>query len=448
VPDHLAPAADDLDAPVSRDAADGPGRVWGPGRRRLTAALVLAVTLVAFESLAISTVMPVVADHLGQRELYGWVFSGFFLGSLLGAVVGGGAVDDHGARRAFGVGLALFTVGLVVGGRAPTMAVLVLARVVQGMGAGVIPAVSYAVVGLRYPPALRPRVFAVFSTAWVVPGLVGPAAASAIERLTSWRMVFLALVPVVAVAAAMALPVLPGRAPGAGGAPRPRRRLALVLVAGVAAVFAGVEAEPRILAVALVPAGAAAAAWAYLRLVPAGTVTLQPGLPAAVAVRGILTFAFFGTDAFLSLAVTGARGRPTWLAGLVLTGATLTWTAGSWVQQRWIAEKGPRWFIRWGFVLVALGVGGSLAGLGPVPVEVLVPAWALAGLGMGLAYSPISLVVLGSAAAGAEGNARARGWATGASLTAAFSLTLAVAAAGALAAGRLPVRLGGLTAGG
>ena len=176
----------------------------------------LTITLVAFESLAIATVMPVVSDDLGGLGLYGWVFSGFFLGSLLGIVLAGWAADRRGTRLPFAAGLALFTVGLVVGGTAPSMAVLVVGRVLQGAGAGVIPAVAYATVARSYPPDLRPRVFAVFSTAWVVPGLVGPAAASAIEHATSWRVVFLALLPLVAIAAALALPVLSDRGPAGG----------------------------------------------------------------------------------------------------------------------------------------------------------------------------------------------------------------------------------------
>ena len=90
----------------SRDPAAGPAGdgVWAPGRRQLTAALVLTITLVAFESLAIATVMPVVADDLGGLGLYGWVFSGFFLGSLLGIVLAGRAADRRGTRLPFAAG--------------------------------------------------------------------------------------------------------------------------------------------------------------------------------------------------------------------------------------------------------------------------------------------------------------------------------------------------------
>ncbi|HKA84725.1 MAG TPA: MFS transporter, partial [Acidimicrobiales bacterium] len=350
---------------------------------------------------------------------------------------------------------------------------LVAGRVAQGVGAGVIPAVAYASVGRGYPPELRPRVFAVFSSAWVVPGLVGPAAASAIERWSSWRVVFLALLPLVVLAAAMTLPALSPRAP-ADAAPRPetagrdRRRDAVVLVAGVALVLGGLGAHQLALAVVLIVAGAFPAAWAFVRLVPTGTVALRRGMPAAVGVRGILTFAFFGTDAYVSLAMTDARDQPTWVAGLALTGATLAWTAGAWIQQRVVGERGPAWLVRRGFALLGVGIAGLLVALDPsVPVAVAIAAWSVAGLGMGLAYAPISVTVLGTAAPGQEGSASAslqltdvlgvslgtglggvfvalgdgRGWDTSSSLTLAFAVTLAVAAGGVLAARRLPRRL-------
>ena len=60
------------------------------------------------------------------------------------------------------------------------MLVLVAARSVQGVGAGAIPAVAYVAIGRAYPPELQPRMFAVLSTAWVLPGLIGPAISGAV----------------------------------------------------------------------------------------------------------------------------------------------------------------------------------------------------------------------------------------------------------------------------
>jgi MFS family permease len=182
---------------VSTDAAGG---IWAPARRLLTAGLVLAVTFVAFEALAVATILPVVGRHLGDLRLYGWVFSAFLLASLIGIVVAGTLADRVPLGRPMLAGLALFALGLVIGGTAPDMAVLVAGRAVQGLGAGVVPAVAYVAISRCYPEESRPRMFAVLSTAWVVPGLTGPAIAALVAAAVGWRWVFLGLLPLVIVA--------------------------------------------------------------------------------------------------------------------------------------------------------------------------------------------------------------------------------------------------------
>jgi MFS family permease len=444
--------------------------VWAPERRRLTLGLVLTITLVAFESLAISTVMPVVSDDLGGLSLYGWVFSGFFLGNLLGIVIAGQLADSRGTALPFALGLGLFSAGLVVGGLTPSMGLLVAGRVAQGIGAGAIPAVAYASVGRAYPPALRPRVFAVFASAWIIPGLIGPAASSAIAETLGWRAVFLALLPFVVLAAVIALPALSRAMPPVADGTTPeaeRRGHALVLVAGVTAVLVALSGPPTGVAVGLAAVGVPPAVWAFLRLVPRGTVRLAPGIPAAVMVRGILTFAFFGTDAYVSLTFQDVRGQPTWVAGVALTAVAISWTGAAWVQERYVHRVGPRRLVTIGFACMAVGILGMFGALGPLPMAVAPLVWSIAGFGIGLSYSALSVIVLGLAEPGREGSAssslqltdvlgvslgtglggafvalgESRGWPTRSALELAFAVTLVAALAGIAAARRLPTTL-------
>lgn len=461
------------------DAAPGDG-LWAPGRRRLTVGLVMTITLVAFESLAIATVMPVVEEDLGGRALYGWVFSGFFLASLAGIVVTGMLTDRRGPRVPFAAGLALFAAGLVVGGLAPSMPVLVAARLAQGFGAGAIPASAYASVSRAYPPSIRPRVFAVFSTAWVVPGIIGPSIATAVEEAATWHWVFLGLLPLVAVAAAIAVPALGrlDRAPvagtedGAADAPvddRARLGRVALLVVGAGLVLAGGTAGTPLVTGLLVAVGLPLAVPAFVRLVPAGTLRLRPGLPAVVGVRGILTWAFFGVDAYVSLAATEGRGGSTRLAGAALSVTAVLWTTGSWSTAKLLDRLGPRTLDRMGFVLIGVGSTGMLATALWLPAWASLPAWGVAGLGMGLAYSPLSVSMLGAAEPGREGHATAslqlcdtlgislgtgaggalialadaRGWAPSTGVALAFGLGLAVALVGVVTSGRLPRRVPG-----
>jgi MFS family permease len=129
-------------------------------------------------------------------------------------------------------------------------------------------------------------------------------------------------------------------------------------------------------------------------------------LPAAVLVRGLLTFSFFAGDAYVPLTLTSVRHTSTTYAGLTLTVATLTWTSGSWVQARLVNRVGPRPLVGWGLGLTLLGLVGPIAVLwSEVPLWIAPLAWAIAGFGIGIAYSPLSLSALGWATAGQEGRA-------------------------------------------
>jgi MFS family permease len=396
-------------------------RLWSPGRRALTLGLVLNVTIVASEAMAVSTIMPIVATDLagGNRDLYGWVFSAFFLGSLIGIVLAGALIDRGGLVLPFVLGLGMFSAGLVVGGLAPTMPILVGARVLQGLGAGAIPAVAYVSIGRALPEALRPKMFATLSTAWILPGVIGPTVAAFVADRFHWRFVFLGLLPLIAVAAAMTLPAIAAVRPAAerseaeeehNAAVAARRRLplALVLAIGAGMTVAGLTDARFVPGLPLVVLGLAIGFPAFRRLTPVGTLRAARGLPSAVLLRGVLTFAFFAADAYVALALQDWRGFSATESGVVLTAATLSWSLGAWVQARRIEQIGAARFVRIGFATVIVGIVGFGAVLSPsVPIAVGVVAWAVAGLGMGFSYSPLALLVLRDATPETQGTATA-----------------------------------------
>ncbi len=398
--------------PATPQIDDG---LWSPHRRALTIGLVLTITLVAFEALAVSTVMPIVAHELGGMQLYGWVFTSFFLGSLIGIVVVGGLIDRGGLGGPFAAGLGLFAIGLLVGGLAPTMEVLVAARFIQGLGAGTIPPIAYVAIGRSLPDRLRPRMFATLSTAWVLPGVLGPAIAGVVGEVLGWRYVFLGLLPLIAAAGLLtirALAAVPptGAADAAEGAAAAanRRRLpdALLVAAGAGLITVGLTMGELLPTLGLVAFGLLLGIPAIRRLTPAGTLTARPILPAAVLLRGVMTFMFFGVDAYVSLTLEDYRGLSAVVAGIVLTAATVSWTIGSWTQAR-NAERWPTArFVTAGFLVALVGLASfGIILLPEVPVIWAVPTFAIAGLGMGLGYAPLSLIVLREAPPGTQGTA-------------------------------------------
>jgi MFS family permease len=283
----------------------------------------------------------------------------------------------------------------------------VAGRAVQGLGAGVVPAVAYVAISRCYPEQSRPRMFAVLSTAWVVPGLAGPGIAALVAAAVGWRWVFLGLIPLVIAAGVLvvlALRNVPALA-SPGTAPVPYLAV-LGVVAGAGTALAALDSGALLVAVAGAVGGAALLAVSLRRLTPPRNLSARPGLTATIMSRGLLTCCFFAGDAYVPYAIVTVRHASTALAALALTGATLTWTAGSWVQARYIAKYGPRRLVRLGECLVAVGLAVMCAALLPsVPAALAIVAWALAGGGIGTAYAPLSVTTLDRAAPGEEGRA-------------------------------------------
>jgi len=383
---------------------DGDG-IWDRGRRSLTLGLVLTVSMGALESLAIATIMPATVAEIGGIELYGWAFSAFMLANLVGITIGGGSADRRGAATPFVAGTSLFVFGLLGAGVAPTMPALVVWRAVQGLGAGAISSVALASVARAYPQGAKPRMLAMLSTAWVVPGLIGPALAGATADLIGWRWVFYGLVPFTVVASALAVPGLRRVAPSTETVPaRGRVWSTLRLAVGAAAVLLGLGSTSMLVVIAFVAVGLLAAVPAFNALTPVGTLRVAPGLPAAVATAGLHCAAFLAAEVFVPLSLTAVRAQPAALAGLALTAATITWTAGAWLQARLAARRGRRGLTAVGGLLLLVGIAGTATILAPeVPVATAVIMWGVTGLGMGLGYSTTSLVVMESVAPGEEG---------------------------------------------
>jgi MFS family permease len=378
-----------------------PSGLWSAERRGLTLGLVLTITLVATEALAVPTAMPVVAKDLGGLELYGLVFSAFSVGALLGIVVVGALIDREGVVRPFMAGLVLFAIGLTIGGLTPSMPVLIAARFIQGIGGGAIPPVAYVAIGRALPESLRPRMFAMLSTAWVLPGIFGPAVAGFVAQELHWRLVFLGLLPLIVLPGAMATRALialherqstTGRMTGTLA----RRTLdGLAVAGGVAILTAGLTQQNPALFAGLVVIGLVITVVWFRRLTPPGTLTLARGYPTAIVLRGVLTFAFFCIDAYVALLLVDVRHWSPSAAGIALTAATVSWTGGSWIQARLAPRYRPETFVRVGFPIVSIGIALlGLVLLPDVPAILAVPTFAVAGLGMGLAYSQFALIVL------------------------------------------------------
>lgn len=387
------------------DAEPGAGAagVLAPAVRATTAGIVIAITLFAFESLAVATALPTVARDLDGLAFFGWAFTAFLLANVVGMVLGGGLSDRSGPRGPILTGLAVFTVGLVVAGTAGSMAVLIAGRAVQGVAAGTVTTALYVLVGRTYPAPAQPRIVAAMSTAWVVPSLVGPVVAGAVVQHAGWRWVFLGLVPLVAVGLVLLVPALRGTDLGRADLPPAaatgglggRLLTAIAVAAGIGTLQVAGQ-HLSVWSVPLAAVGIAVLVRALTCLLPPGAFLLPPGVGTAVVLRGLLSAAFFGVESLVPLSLQQQHGLTPALAGVPLTGAALSWAAWSWVVGRAGSEVRARSrLVRAGFGCVAAaGVGMAAAAQPGTSVVVAFAAWLVAGLGAGLGISSQSVLLL------------------------------------------------------
>lgn len=381
-----------LAEPAAPAVADS---LFAPGRRAACLGAVALISMLAFESIAVATAMPAVAEALQGLPYYALAFGATLATSVLGMTAAGQLCDKRGPYRAALAGLAAFLAGLLLAGFASSMPALVLGRALQGLGTGVLGVTLYVGVGQVVPQSLHPKLFALFAGAWVVPGLVGPALASFLVAFMGWRSVFLAVAAAVPVAAGLMLPALRRVGRGTGEALRwGAMRWALLASAGALTLHAASQ-QGGVGAVLLFAAGLAAAGIAARLLLPVGTLRAARGLPTVILLRGLIAATFASAEAFLPLLLTRHFGWSLTQAGVALSAGAVTWSIGSALQARVHRPEARRLLLPGGFGLTVLGLATVIAPLVfGLPAGVVFAGWATVGLGIGMSFPILSVLLL------------------------------------------------------
>ncbi len=379
----------------AHDAAPAPGRT---SRRGLTVGLLLGVTAIAFEAMAVLTAMPAAAADLGDLDLYAWTFTAFMLASTFAIVAAGQFSDRYGPKVPLSVGFGVFAVGLVVSALAPSMPVLLVGRFVQGLGGGTANLAVMVLVARVFDERERAVLMTGFSAAWMVPSFAGPPVAAWLTKALSWHWVFWSVLPLMAIAALlMTRPLRELHLPAHGDvarAPGMLGRATLAAVGAAALQLAGQHLDLWSLAWAV--AGIALLWWGLPPLLPRGFRPTGVGLDALVMVRAFTAGGFAGGQAFLPLMLVRSEGLPLDWAGSVLIVGSVGWMLGAWLQSRpWLRLRRDQIIIA-GVASVTLGLALAAAS-GWLPGRLLgaaVGGWFFAGLGMGLSLASTSLAVM------------------------------------------------------
>jgi len=382
---------------------------WAPEYRRLSTGIVALVSVFGFEGIAIAAVMPVAATDLNAISNYAVTFTSFTMASLLGMSFAGLWANKLGLAKVVMFAVATLAIGSLVAGFAPNLAVLTVGRALQGFAMGVDLVTMYVVIGRMYPEALRPKALGMLAAAWVVPGLIGPGLAGLLVEISSWRMTFW-IVPLLLVIPTMLLipelnklPLVPYLA-----RPDAKKQIVAVLVAIAAlALFQGGASHVgrwsalNILLVAIL--SLSIAAWATTVLMPKGFLRIAPGIPAVVGMRGVVAGVFFAAEIYVPLALQEIRGVSVALSGGVLTAATITWFAGSWLQGSHRLKLSRE-------QILIVGVLTTVLGIALIPIAVFVPnsigmaallaslVWGVSAFGMGICFPTLGVLLLDKSA--------------------------------------------------
>lgn len=371
-----------------------PAPRFDPARRRaVTFALVLVTSLSSFESTVVTTAMPTIIGDLHGLPLYSWVFSVYLFGSTITMPIYGRLADVHGRRRMMLLAIALFAGSSLLCAFARTMPHLIIARGLQGLGAGGLIPLALTVSGDLYSIEERARIQGLFSSIWGVSSLLGPLAGAFLTVTLGWRSIFLLNLPLGLLAAW----IVATRMIESVGSERPP------------------ESAPRLVSLLR----RRATAYPY----------------ASAALMGI---ALYGVSTYVPLYVQGARGGTASSAGAVVTPLILFWALSATAGGRIILRAGFRRSAVLGGCLLVLGFAGLLAAAAlDAPTVWISAACAVVGLGLG----PTALAQL--LAVQEDAPAEQRGVAT--SLVPFFRTvggSLGVAAMGAVLASGLKARLG------
>jgi MFS family permease len=291
-----------------------------------------------------------------------------------------------------------------VAGTGTTVPQLLVGRMLQGLGAGALSVAAFVLIAAVYPERVRPAVFGLISSAWVLPSLLGPPVAGLVTESLSWHWVFLGLVPLVAVALALVAPAVRhlGRPERVTAARRGTAAAAVGVAVGVAALsWAG--QQPDVLGAVVAVAAIGALVPSLRVLLPHGVFRAARGIPTVVLSRGLLAGTFFTVSSYLPLMLHDTHGWSLAAAGIPLVAGSLSWSAASAWQGRHPDLPRAR-LLRAGFVAVTVGAAGMLLvaptwGVGWLAV----PFWMIAGVGMGLGFSSVSYLVLAQSPEGTVG---------------------------------------------
>ena len=367
----------------------------------------LSTALVALDATIVATAVPSIVSDLGGFRSFPWLFSLYLLAQAATVPVYGKLADQFGRRPVMYAGIALFLAGSILCGAAWSMPVLILARGLQGLGAGAVQPIGMTIIGDLYSLQERAKNQGYLASVWGISSVVGPTLGGVFSQLLSWRFIFWINIPLCLLAGWMLRRF----------AERVDRSKVSVDYAGAALLTLGTA----LVVLGLLEGGQAWAwtAWQTPAVFGGALVLLaafvvverrveQPVLPlwvfgsSVLRVTSALSFLvgalLIGLSSYVPTLGQEVLGASAILSGFALAALTLGWPVSAAVSGRLYLTVG---FRATGLVGVALAVAGStvLAVMDPAgSLWHVAVGCVLIGLGLGLIAAPALVVAQSSVA--------------------------------------------------
>lgn len=352
--------------------------------------------------------------HAGVEALQ-WVIDAYNLVYAVLLLTGGLLADLMGRRRMFMLGAALFTVASLVAACAHSIAVLIAARAVAGLGAALSIPASLAIIRVMWrDPLERAHALGIWAACNGLAFAIGPTVGGLLIQRFGWRSVFLIVVPVGAGALALASSVLPESADPQGRSFDVRGQvLGAVALGGL--VFASIDAHAHPLRASVVLAAALAATFLFVRtegrlgssaLVPLSMFSSRVFTGAALAYVG-MTFGMYGAIFLLPLTWQGSQGLSAWEAGLALAPMSVVYVVISPFSGVLTRRFGVRPVMCGGAATIGVALLGIAAAAWGGSLIAEEAGLAVAGVGLGLANGPLLGAAVGAVPAARSGTASA-----------------------------------------
>jgi MFS family permease len=384
---------------------------WSPlfhGRRAaLTVLLTLGVGVHAVDVFIVATVLPSIVVDIGGTAFYTWATMVYIVASILGTASGAFVRATQGLRRGYIAAVLVFLVGSVGCAVAPHMLVLLAARATQGLGGGVMVALSYGMVSALYPEDLRARVLSTISGVWGVAALLGPLVGGVFAELGWWRGAFWFSLPVSMLLIRLvwrALPVDDGQrtAPSI-----PILRLAL-LGLGVLCVACSGQIASQGVRLGLIGSAAILVVFTFhrdgqaaQRLFPSQALALATPVGTAIWIFFLFGVAASQMSVFLPLVVQVLHGVSPLGAGYVSAIRSLAWTAAA-LCCAGLQGRRVQVAVLLGPWLMTCGAVGQALVIVHGPLLLLVGFVVLTGLGIGACFAHLSSWTIAMARPGEE----------------------------------------------